>query len=243
MPPEPHAGEDAVPHPGNHRSEHRPEHRPHALSRIRHRTLPIMLALLGLLATYPLVDTPGKPTPLAATALFAAVPLFGVCMLSHRLWIVVSMILAFAATASLIFLSGGDTEHALGSWGGVLVLVFYAVATAAIARAVFASGGVLDDRVYGGVAVYIMLGIIFAVIFHRTGVRDPGAFTRTLAERAGQPLNWADYLYLSFVTLTTMGYGDIVPSSSSTRSLAILEGLVGILFPPVLIARLVKKGT
>jgi hypothetical protein len=54
-------------------------------------------------------------------------------------------------------------------------------------------------------------------------------------------LNWNDCVYFSFVTLATIGFGDIVPGNSMVRSLAMIEGLIGVLYPAVLLARLVSR--
>ena len=53
------------------------------------------------------------------------------------------------------------------------------------------------------------------------------------------PLAWDDFMYYSFVTLTTLGYGDITPLTQTTRSLAILEAITGVFYTTVLVARLV----
>ena len=64
----------------------------------------------------------------------------------------------------------------------------------------------------------------------------PNAFTEGAGRREGS----ADWVYFSFVTLTTVGYGDITPVARAARSLAMLEALVGQLYPAIIIARLVS---
>jgi len=214
------------------------------LHHLRNRTLPILLVLVALLIGYPLFDTPNQPTPIIVMILFGAVPLFGVAMLASRRWMVVVAIAAIAANVGLLALHGPHTEMAIARWPGVLVLVFYSVATLTIAREVFFGPTVVDDRVYGGIAVYLMIGIIFAILHHRVGIEDPSAYlvTDPTGPRGAQ-LNWADYLYFSFVSLTTVGFGDIVPRGAWARNLSVFEAAVGMLYPAVLLARLVNRST
>ena len=87
---------------------------------------------------------------------------------------------------------------------------------------------------------YILLGVMFAVIHHRIGVRMPDAYRHESVLQEGR-LNWADYLYFSFSTFTTVGFGDIVPANAFSRSVSAIEAIVGVLYPAVLIARLVNR--
>jgi Ion channel len=101
---------------------------------------------------------------------------------------------------------------------------------------VFAFGHAVGDRLFGAVVLYLLLGLIWAVAYQLVDSVLPGAF----AGHAGGSAGIADWAYFSFVTLTTVGYGDITPVALAARSLAILEALVGQLYPAVIIARLVS---
>ena len=100
-------------------------------------------------------------------------------------------------------------------------------------------GSITIRRIQGAVAVYMLIGVTWAAIYEIVEGVWPGAF------RFSEPvpetrIDLATSLaYFSFVTLTTMGYGDITPLHPVARSAAILEALVGQLFPAILIARLV----
>jgi uncharacterized membrane protein len=85
-----------------------------------------------------------------------------------------------------------------------------------------------------------MLGLLFAIVHHRIGVMNPDAY-RNAAQTQSLPLNWADYLYFSLSTMTTAGFGDIVAVSAAARSATALEAVLGVLYPAVLIARLVNR--
>lgn len=101
---------------------------------------------------------------------------------------------------------------------------------------VFASGHAIGDRVFGAVVLYLLLGLIWAVAYQLVDSVSPESFAGHSEESEGL----ADWVYFSFITLTTVGFGDITPVALSARSLAILEALVGQLYPAVIIARLVS---
>lgn len=108
--------------------------------------------------------------------------------------------------------------------------------SAFVARAVFAPGKVTFHRIIGGVLLYLVIGQIFAGLIGLVTVLEPNAVTNL------EPLNnnfAGNLIYFSFVTLTTTGYGDIVPVHPYARSLANIEAIVGQLYPATLLARLV----
>jgi voltage-gated potassium channel len=90
---------------------------------------------------------------------------------------------------------------------------------------------------------YLLLGTMFALIVALVMVYGPAAFTfRFSAPVEGQPaLHFSDYPYYTFATLTTIGYGDVVPRAPYSKSLAILIGGSGQIYVAVIIAMLVGK--
>lgn len=105
-----------------------------------------------------------------------------------------------------------------------------------IVRQVLRDGPITSRRVQGSVAVYLLLGLLWGVWYDAIEVLQPGSFAIPARQgEAGLP----QLAYFSFTTLTTLGFGDIVPIRSFARSLVMLEALVGQLFPVILIARLV----
>ena len=97
-------------------------------------------------------------------------------------------------------------------------------------------GPITFHRIQGAVAAYLLLGVIWAHAYSLLAILRPGAFSG--------PVNAADgpraWLYFSFVTLTTVGYGDVLPVHPVGRSLAVLEAVVGPLYLAILVARLVS---
>ena len=103
---------------------------------------------------------------------------------------------------------------------------------------IFREGPITRQRVQGSIVIYLLLGLIWAEAYTLAAHLDSDSFAGNLSG-AGNTMS-ARLTYFSFVTLTTVGYGDILPASLVTRSLANFEGLMGTLFPAILIARLVS---
>jgi len=95
------------------------------------------------------------------------------------------------------------------------------------------------DLIYGAISIYLMMGITWSFLFMVVEAIEPGSFFIRPEQNLDGILNQADFIYYSFATLTTLGYGDITPVTSQARSLAILEAVTGTLYIAVLIARLV----
>ena len=99
------------------------------------------------------------------------------------------------------------------------------------------------ERVYGALCAYLFIGLLFALLFTNMEFRSPGSFLfsgkavsdASSSEAALLPT----FTYYSFVTLTTLGYGDIAPATGHARTLAWLEALIGQLYLAVMVATLV----
>ena len=98
------------------------------------------------------------------------------------------------------------------------------------------SGPVTFHRINGAVAAYLLLGIIWAHAYALVALLAPGAFAGPVSPSDGPHA----FFYFSFVTLTTLGYGDVLPVHAAARSLAALEAVTGPLYLAILIARLVS---
>jgi hypothetical protein len=113
-----------------------------------------------------------------------------------------------------------------------------AMALVVMAQA-FRAGPVNVHRIQGAVAAYLLLGLAWALAYESVALLAAGAFSG-----AGMAAPERDrFLYFSFVTLTTVGYGDVTPVHPVARSLAVAEALTGQLYPAILLARLVSLAT
>ena len=107
------------------------------------------------------------------------------------------------------------------------------MATVATARYALRPGRVDGERIFAALDVYLLAGLVFAIAYFLVDQASPGAF------RPG-PLVRADAIYFSFITIATLGYGDIVPVSETARGLAMLEAIGGQMYLAVLVARMVS---
>ena len=122
-----------------------------------------------------------------------------------------------------------------------LGLFFLLLLTSLILGQTFREGPTTSHRIMGAVAVYLLIGITWSVAYHLVALWIPGAFSiQGTNTQGGKESLQSQLFYFSFVTLTSIGYGDIAAVHPVVRMLVILEGVVGQLFPAILIARLVS---
>ena len=96
------------------------------------------------------------------------------------------------------------------------------------------------EVMYAGISVYLLLGLSWMIAYQL--VARIGSAARVCLQHragAGQSMDGFTAYYFSFVTLTTVGYGDITPVSNAARALAAMEAMTGTLYVAVLISRLV----
>jgi hypothetical protein len=104
---------------------------------------------------------------------------------------------------------------------------------------VFEGGPVTVHRVIGAIVAFMLLGNLFAVIYHFIYIHIPGSFQLPASSADSGP-DKVTFLYFSYTTLTTTGYGEIVPLNALARTLVNNEQLIGVLYPAILIGRLVS---
>jgi hypothetical protein len=117
----------------------------------------------------------------------------------------------------------------------LLGAIFCAYLVFVIVRFIFHEDKVTVDLINGAVCVYFLIGLMFAYIFAVIEGVHAGSFTMSALGLT----HIQHFTYFSYVTLTTLGYGDIAPLSNEARSLAVLESMTGQLYLAVTIARLV----
>ena len=127
----------------------------------------------------------------------------------------------------------------LGSTDTALSLVFCALITGLMLVQVFRAGAITLYRIEGAVTAYLLVAYSWTLAYQLVVLSDPVAFSISAAPLHPQNLRFR-LLYFSMTTLTTVSFGDITPLNPVARSLAALESVIGQLFPPLLLARLVS---
>lgn len=110
----------------------------------------------------------------------------------------------------------------------ILILITFMV------RRIFSEKLVTGDTIKGGISVYIMLGTWWQLIYVLLWTLDPNSFKCTAGE-----IGKTDFFYFSITTMTTLGYGDILPVSYAAKVFSMLQALTGQVYIAVFVARLV----
>jgi len=159
-------------------------------------------------------------------------------ILSGSWFVMVLMAAAFALNIAVVLNrfrgAQGDYDLHMLSVGWLVLSITLGVV---VARAVFAGGEVSYHRIIGAILLYILVALAFVALYLIVGLTWPDAFKDMVFEDARELTS--QLIYFSCSTLTTLGYGDIVPVNPFARSLANLEAIVGQLYPAILIGRLV----
>lgn len=162
----------------------------------------------------------------------------GVLVLSGRAAAIVLMTVALALNTLVIVLRIKGTRSSLDLYLVALACLLIACTLAvAVSRTVFGPGRVTFHRVIGAVLLYLLIALVFVSLFVVLGALAPGAISGIKFEDNAALAS--TLVYFRFVTLTSTGYGDIVPLHPLARALCNVESIVGQLYPATLLARLV----
>ena len=122
----------------------------------------------------------------------------------------------------------------------ILLFCFYIWAIWLAGRQVLFSGAVDMNRIVGAICIYLLMGLIWTLMYLFIAQAIPGAFNGV--EQMVWYDNFADVAYYSYVTLTTLGYGDISPVAPIARFLVYMEAVVGVFYMAILVASLIGVG-
>jgi len=153
--------------------------------------------------------------------------------------------IAFAAAAIVLVFNALHQNFPdrifTGCWY-VSILVFFFLLISVLMHQVFRDGPVTRHRISGAIAAYMLIGLTWTYIYLLITLLLDNAFSfpPTTTVHPDDPTLQSTLAYFSFVTLTTVGYGDTVPIHPVARMFAILEALIGMLYPATLLARLVS---
>jgi len=197
--------------------------------------------LVALLAAFPFLEDVTRP-------LFLVLPLVGVFVAgvvavragrAHVRRALILALIQFAFTAASVLLRDDPVLYKVAvslTLAVLALLILFSIYC--VLRYVMRARVITPDQICAGICAYLMLGFAFAAAFYLLNILVPNSFAEnaSLRAEAGAP----DLMYFSFVTLATLGYGDITPLSRLARSFSVLEAVTGSLYIAVFMARLVS---
>jgi hypothetical protein len=201
----------------------------------------LLIALLAFIAVSAAADPRGRLAfliPLAALGLILATTVTLVGRGRHFAVLLVFAALAVALRSAAFFVASPPVFVA----DALVTALFLGGYLVAVLRGVLADGAVTNERIMGALSGYLLLGIAWSFLFVAVEVATPGSFRYAGGPPEGPATPNAENfpaIYYSFITLTTIGYGDIVPLTRPAQTLAWLEGTAGQIYLAVLVARLV----
>jgi voltage-gated potassium channel len=203
------------------------------------RHLVLLISLLFIFIISPFI-VPYHYGPTILNVIAAAVLLSATYAVSERR---ISMMIGLSLSAVSILLTfwlAAAPTHwlVIVSDGTLVVLIgFFAVA---ILGYVLSSGKVTSDKIYGAICVYLLFGYGWAFCYSLIEEMHPGSFTLPSPIAPDDLVTRVMQMrYFSFVTLTTVGYGDVLPHTQMARTMALLEAMLGQFYLVALIGRLV----
>jgi Ion channel len=200
---------------------------------------PDLLLLLSLLFTIlltPVLDRDGWPRMVLVAVTFIPVVISVVRLSQVKSWMWRSVLLALG---NVIFVVAGNTfrSQALTGirWG--FLAAFFALTAAGLFSYLRNSRSVVQAQLYTAASIYLLLGLLWATLYLAMDALYPGSIQIGSHSANRQ----TEMLYFSLITLSTVGYGDIVPLSGEARILAALEGVTGVLYIATTVAHLVSR--
>lgn len=204
---------------------------------------PLLVAVVVLLVLSPILRR--EHVGSLGELLVYAIMLAGLIAVSrHRATMAFGWLLVLLALGSHLAV-GAAQNRALSAAHYILVIALLTFSTATILLAIVRDARVTLETLKGAICVYVLMGLVGAYACAAIDILVPGSYNiepGSEGRRRGHLLvqeNLPELMYFSFATLTTLGYGDIIPRSSPARTVAYLEAVAGQLYLTVLIARLV----
>jgi voltage-gated potassium channel Kch len=205
-----------------------------------------LVSLLVLLIAQSFLSPEERLQRLLINAMFFGVVLAAIRSLSRsraRMWTALGVgtaayVLTWAAEAAA---PTATMAAAHACFLGVFALLIYT-----LSESLFAAGPVDDQRLVAAISVYLCLALVWAFLYALIESFYPGSFDWGSAGSAGSAAAGSDlhtsvgnFIYFSAVTLTTLGYGDVLPTSPPARMMAGLQAMLGQVYLAVVVARLV----
>ncbi len=199
----------------------------------------LALSLLAFLCIMPLTHEESTFDRLLIYLVLTCVFITGpLAIASTRLRLVISMVLSL-----LVLLPGVGSiladYHVAYSYSLIAGILFFSYLAALISKELLTDDSSVDaETLWGAVNVYVLIGLCFAFSYAALATFQPDLFTGKFIDQPSRDQLFG-YIYFSFVTLTTLGYGDVTPNTTGAATLTYLEAVIGQLYIAIMLARLV----
>jgi len=208
------------------------------LSRIfpkeRDKTLYLLLIILVHNLIYPLSTGDGI-APIIFYVVFSTMFIIPVYLLSDRR----SERLLIRVSGVFVFVTGIINSYQPDTFALLMlyisVIVYHLTMIVVLVRYIFVAERVLIEVILAATSLYLVIGSMYTAIYGIIEWFDPGSFVAS----SGIDLTWQQLLYYSYVTLTTLGYGDITPVKFYAQAFSVFEAVIGVLYTVILLSRLV----
>jgi hypothetical protein len=204
----------------------------------------LTIGLAAILIAGPILDTLTSSTRIDSylTAGFLVFALFEITRRTSDL--VIGLVLGIPAVAGGIINAATPDSPAVNLLPVVLAGLFMAYLVWRILRDIFSGRRISSEQVFGAVCAYLLIGFMFASVYGFIALVDPDAFISNEAliadhETGSENHGYGYFTYFSFVTMSTLGYGDISPVSPAARTFAWIQAVMGQLYLAITIAALV----
>jgi len=200
----------------------------------------LLLGLLVILFAGPVVhDFTGQPMPLITQIAFSATLIIGIwSLVENRAWFIAGIVMVVADVILTVghLVTGSTLAEIITT---LLELSFCGLCLVVALKYVLFGKRMDLNRIVGAVCVYMLLGVLFGIMNMLVHRFVPGSFNGLDASEAS--MEGFSLIYYSFVTLTTLGYGDITPEGAIARSLAYLAAIAGQFYIAILVAMVVGQ--
>jgi voltage-gated potassium channel len=208
------------------------------------RFLVLLITLLLMLVIQPMMQGFTAKSPLSVV-LYSLVMMAAILSLAEGGWLKWAVLIwgiSVLLGRWLVYLLAADSENFLTLADHAGEIIFLAFVAAMILRGIFMQGNISLDSIFGAICVYLLVGLAWGSLYSITEVFIPDSFQAS--GKLADTLNSAEtrqpvLTYYSFVTMTTVGYGDITPVSPPARTLSWLEAMTGQFYIAVLVAFLI----
>ena len=152
----------------------------------------------------------------------------------YRSIIILTLIEVFILILTTVF------EHVLLTYFAISLSIFFLVTSIAVAfKSVFYSEVITLNHLVGASCIYLLLGMIGAILFSNLFFISPESFSGLITENS--KLHFPEFMYYSYVTLTTLGFGDITPITPAAKTMSFMLAITGQLYLTIMVAGLVGK--